>query len=101
MHFETQFSRMRTEKDNDQSGNTVTIPPVVEDHSPHYGEDQLTTGVHQSGIFNSLLGVGVPQVSVLDACVRQSSASSLGDGDSQVISNDGNLDSPGGSTVLS
>ena len=87
MHFETQFSRMRTEKDNNQSGNTVTISPVVEDHSPHYGKDKLTARVHQFGI-NSFLGVGVPQlreVSMLDAGVHQSSASSLGDGDSLVM----------------
>ena len=84
----------------DQSGNTVASLPVVEDHPPDYGEDQFTAGVRQSGI-NASLGAGVPQlrgVSGLDAGVRQSSASSLGDGDSQAISNDGS--SSGGSTLF-
>ena len=97
---EDREGQQRGDQARDQSGNTVASPPVVEDHPPDYGEDQLTAGVRQSGI-NASLGAGVPQlrgVSGLDAGVRQSSASSLGDGDSQAISNDGN--SSGGSTLF-
>ena len=97
---EDREGQQRGNQARDQSGNTVASPPVVEDHPPDYGEDQLTAGVRQSGI-NASLGAGVPQlrgVSGLDAGVRQSSASSLGDGDSQAISNDGN--SSEGSTLF-
>ena len=79
---EDREGQQRGDQACDQSGNTVASPPVVEDHPPGYGEDQLTAGVRQSGI-NASLGAGVPQlrgVSGLDAGVLQLSASSLGDG---------------------